>query len=289
MLIQLVINGIIMGAIYASLALGFSLVYYTTKIFHIAYAVLYMISGYFLYTFFNQLHWSYLLSVGLSIITTIIISFLIEILVYKPLVKKKASDEVILISSLGVMIIIINLVALFYGNETKIIDNNIAKSISIGEIIVTYPQIYGLLFSILFIVLFFIIIHFTRLGIVIRAFKDDVELVKVHGLNIFKTRMILFGFSGFFAALSGILMAQDIGFDPYVGLAMLLNAMVAMIIGGTGKFSAPVLGGFIIGLLQALVIWQFSANWQEALTFLLLIGFLVFRPQGILGKKIRQV
>ena len=84
-------------------------------------------------------------------------------------------------------------------------------------------------------------------------------------------------------------MAQDIGMDPYVGLPMILNVFVAMIIGGTGKFVAPVLGGLIIGLVQALVVWQFSANWQEAITFLLLIGFLLFRPQGILGKKIRAV
>ena len=289
MIIQFIINGIILGAIYASLALGFSLVYYTTKIFHLAYAVIYMISGYFLYTFFSQLHYPYLLAVSLSVIATVIVSLLIELFVYKPLVKKKASPEILLISSLGVMIIVINLIALFYGNETKVIDNNIAKSISVGEIIITYPQIYEITFSVLFIVLFFILIHFTRLGIVIRAFKDDAELVKVHGLNIYSTRMILFVLSGFFAALSGILMAQDIGFDPYIGLSMLLNVFVAMIIGGTGKFSAPVLGGFILGLLQALVVWKFSANWQEAITFLLLIGFLLFRPQGILGKKIRAV
>ncbi len=289
MVVQFIINGIILGSIFASLALGFSLVYYTTKIFHIAYAVLYMISGYFLYTFFNHLHYPYIVAVILSIITTIIVSLLIEFLVYKPLDKKKASFEVLLISSLGAMTIVINLIALFYGNETKVIDNNIAKSISLGEIIITYPQIYEITFSVLFIVLFFILVHFTRLGIVIRAYKDDAELVKVHGLNIYKTRMILFALSGFFAALSGILMAQDIGMDPYIGLPMILNVFVAMIIGGTGKFSAPVLGGFIIGLLQALVVWQFSANWQEAITFLLLIGFLIFRPQGILGKKIRAV
>lgn len=289
MLIQFIINGIILGAIYASLALGFSLVYYTTKIFHIAYAVLYMISGYFLYTFFNQLHYPYILAAILAIIATILVGSLIELLVYKPLDKKKASLNVLLISSLGVMIIVINLVALFYGNETKVIDNNIANSISMGGIIVTYPQIYEIAFSALFIVSFFVIVHFTKLGIIIRAFRDDVELVKVYGLNIYKTRIVLFALSTFFAALSGILMAQDIGMDPYVGLPMLLNVIVAMIIGGTGRFSSPVLGGFIIGLLQALIIWKFSANWQEAITFVLLIGFLIFRPQGILGKKIRAV
>ena len=289
MLAQFILNGLILGAIYANLALGFSLVYYTTRIFHMAYAVLYMISGYFLYTFFNQLHYSYIVSVLISLFITIAVSILIELIVYKPLVKRKATSDVLLISSLGAMVIIINLIALFYGNETKVIDSAIAKSFVLGEIIITYPQIYQIGFSILFLLLFFILVHFTKLGIVIRAFKDDAELVKVFGLNISRTRIILFALSGFFAALSGVLMAQDIGIDPYIGLPMLLNAIVAMIIGGNGKFGAPVLGGFIIGILQALVVWKFSSNWQEAISFTLLIGFLIFRPQGIFGKKIRAV
>jgi len=289
MLLQFIINGIITGAVYALMALGFSLVYNTTKIFHIAYSVIYAASGYFLYSFFVQLNMPFIFSVFAALIFSILLSVIIELSVYKPLNKKNASSEVVLISSIGIMIIAINIIALFYGNETKIIDNSIADSIKIGELIITYPQIYQLSFSILFILLFFILIKFSKLGIVIRAFKDDAELAKVHGLNIFKTRILIFVLSGFFAGLSGILTSNDIGFDPYVGLPMLLNAVVAMIIGGTGKFYAPVLGGFIIGILQALVVWQFSANWQEAVTFTLLIIFLIFRPQGLIGKKTRTV
>ena len=289
MLLQFIINGIILGAIYATLALGFSLIYNTTKIFHIAYAVLYMLAGYFLYTFYNILEFPLLMAIILAISITILVSILFEYIVYKPLTKKKASLNVLLIGSLGIMIIVINLTALFYGNETKIIHNAIAKSIHLGELIITYPQVYQFVFSVLFMGLFFVLIKYTKLGIVIRALRDDTELAKVQGLDIAKTRIKLFALSGFFAALSGVLMAQDIGIDPYIGLPMLLNAVVALIIGGIDKFSAPILGGFIIGILQALVIWKFSANWQEAITFAVLIVFLVFRPQGILGKKTRAV
>lgn len=291
MLEQFIINGIIIGAIYAALALGFSLVYNTTKIFHIAYAVLYMVSGYFLYTFFNQLHLNIFLSSILAIAITIALSIFIEFTIYQPLIKRKASLNVILISSLGVMIVIINLIALFYGNETKIIHNDIAKSIHFGQdaVIITYPQLYQLIFSILFMGILFFLMKYTSTGIRIRALKDDEELAKVQGIDISKYRLIIFAISGFFAALTGILMAQDIGIDPYIGLPILLNAVVAMIIGGIGKFYAPVLGGFILGIIQALVVWKFSANWQEAITFMLLILFLIFRPQGILGTKTREI
>ena len=289
MLTQFIANGLISGMIYAVLSLGFALVYNTTKIFHIAYAVLYMISGYFLFGFFNLLGMEYWLSAVLSVLLTVVISILFDITVYSPLIKRNADLNVLLISSLGIMIIVINLIALFFGNETKIIRNEIAKSISFNHIILTYPQLFQLGISLLLIVMFFIIIRYTKLGIIIRAIKNDEELAKVQGVDIKRFRIILFGLSGFFAAVAGVLTAQDIGIDPYIGMPMLLNAVVALIIGGIGRFAAPVLGGLILGVLQALVIWKFSANWQEAITFVLLILFLVFRPQGILGKKIREV
>jgi len=289
MLTQFIANGLISGMIYAVLSLGFALVYNTTKIFHIAYAVLYMISGYFLFGFFNLLGMEYWLSAVLSVLLTVVISILFDITVYSPLIKRNADLNVLLISSLGIMIIVINLIALFFGNETKIIRNEIAKSISFNHIILTYPQLFQLGISLLLIVMFFIIIRYTKLGIIIRAIKNDEELAKVQGIDIKRFRIILFGLSGFFAAVAGVLTAQDIGIDPYIGMPMLLNAVVALIIGGIGRFAAPVLGGLILGVLQALVIWKFSANWQEAITFVLLILFLVFRPQGILGKKIREV
>jgi branched-chain amino acid transport system permease protein len=72
-------------------------------------------------------------------------------------------------------------------------------------------------------------------------------------------------------------------------MPMLLNAIVALIIGGIGKFHAPIVGGFIIGILQSLVIWKFSANWMEGVSFVLLILFLIFRPQGLFGEKQRLV
>lgn len=289
MLEQFLINGFITGLIYALLALGFSLVYNTTKIFHIAYAVLYMASGYFYYSFFNLLNINIFASITLALLCVILLSVLMEILVYKPLRKRKASLQILLVSSLGIMIIGINLMAMIYGNETKIISNSIAKSITLGKVIITYPQLYQLIFSASAIILFFVFLKSTRVGLTLRALKDDELLASVFGLNINVTRIKVFALSGFFVALAGILMANDIGFDPYVGLPMLLNAVVALIIGGIGRYSASLLGGLILGLLQALVIWKFSTNWQEAVSFVVLILFLLFKPQGILGEKTRKV
>ncbi|MDR2027824.1 MAG: hypothetical protein LBQ01_09785 [Prevotellaceae bacterium] len=109
------------------------------------------------------------------------------------------------------------------------------------------------------------------------------------GFNITSTRLFVFALSGIFLALGSCLTAYDIGMDPHVGMSLLINAMVAMIIGGTGRFEACVIGGVSLGILQALVVYQFSANWQNAITFLMLLLFLFFRPQGIIGYKKRMV
>lgn len=289
MLTQFIINGIIIGSIYGLLGTGFSIIYHTTKIFHIAYSILYMVAGYFIFSFANTLNFPWLLSLVLALFLTIIISILIEKLVYQPLEERNANHNTQLIASLGVMIIGINVIVLFYGNETKLLSNTIASSITFKDLIITYPQLLQFVVSIVLLVLFYLLLKYSSFGLKIKAIKDDVVLAKIQGINTNRIRLYVFAISGCFAAVSGILMAYDIGFDPYIGLPMLLNAVVAMIIGGNKKFYTTLLGGILLGVIQALVIWKFSANWQEAITFVVLILFLLLRPQGLLGTKTREV
>jgi branched-chain amino acid transport system permease protein len=194
-----------------------------------------------------------------------------------------------MISSIGVMIVIINTVAMVYGNETKIINTDISNSIIFGGIILTYTQIAQLVFSSLIFILFFIFLKYSQFGIKTRAMRDDDILFTVFGQNLPQMRTLLFILSGMLVSIGSIMVAYDVGFDPYVGMPMLLNAIVALIIGGIGRFEAPIMGGFILGILQALSVYTFSARWQDAVTFILLIAFLLFRPQGILGEKHRAV
>jgi len=286
---QFLLNGLITGSIYAIVAVGFALVYNTTRIFHIAYAALYMFAPYVLLTFYISLGLPFLIAIILSILFTLILSYILEFLVYRPLSKNNSSNEVILISSLGIMIVVINIIALLYGNETKIIESAISSSVSFGGIIITYNQLWQFSISIILLASFFIFLWKSNFGQKARALRDDSELFTIMGYDIYKMRSLLFMLSGIFVAVGSNLIAFDVGMDPYVGMTMLLNAIVALIIGGVGRFEAPVLGGFIIGVLQALSVWAFSARWQDAVTFVLLILFLVFRPQGILGEKQRAV
>ncbi|MDR3666076.1 MAG: branched-chain amino acid ABC transporter permease [Ignavibacteriaceae bacterium] len=289
MFLQFIANGIVIGSIYAIVSLGFALIYNTTKIFHLAYAVLYMFCPYMILTFFHGLGLNLFISFTVAIIITVFLSVIMEFLVYRPLAKKESSLNIMLISSIGIMIVVTNIISLFYGSETKILNSEISKTFTIGNIILTYAQISQVSISMILIVVFLLFLKFSRFGIMTRAMRDDDVLCQVLGMDIYKMRYVLFALSGLFSAIIGGLVAYDVGMDPYVGMPILVNAVVALIIGGIGRFEAPIIGGFIIGILQALSVWAFSARWQDAVTFLLLIIFLLFRPTGILAERKRLV
>lgn len=289
MLTQFLINGFINGAIYAMVALGFAIVYNTTRIFHIAFAILYMIAPYLVYSLYSQSGFSLVLSSIAAIVCVVLISVLIELIVYKPLIKNKSSLNVIMISSIGIMIVGINAIALIYGNDTKILNSSISNTISFRNIIITYTQLAQLFISAFAITGFMVFLKNSKFGIKTRAMRDNVVLCNVFALKVPKFRLGLYALSGAFAALGGILVSFDVGMDPYIGMPMFLNAFVALIIGGIGKFHAPIIGGILIGLLQSMVVWKFSSNWQDLMTFGILIIFLMFRPQGLFGEKQRLV
>lgn len=149
------------------------------------------------------------------------------------------------------MIVIINLIALIFGNETKIIRKGISDAIEFGSVILTNTQLIQFGTSISLIIIF---LKFTKFGLTTKTLRDDEYLSNLFAVDKKKLRVYLFLLSGIFAAVAGILSAYDVGMTPYIGMPMLLNAIVAMIIGGIGKFHTAIYGAFIIGILQALIV-----------------------------------
>lgn len=269
--------------------LGFALYYNTTRIFHIAYAGIYTLSAYFFYSFYIFFSKSWLPAFILTVASTMLAGLIIELLIYRPLSKKGSSLNVILVASVGLMTVMINIIAIIYGNEVKIIYPGIAESVSSGELSITYPQLRQFFISLLFIVVTLTFLKFTKWGKIIRAIRDNEKLTMASGINVWGMRLILIAASSFLVSIPSVLTAVDIGMDPHGGLVVLLSAVVALIIGGIGKFEGPVIGGFLLAIIHALVIWQFSSKWVEAVTFGILIVFLIFRPHGILGERRREV
>ena len=289
MFTQFLINGVITGILYSLLAIGFALVYNTTRLFHIVAAALYVFAAYIFYLFAVTLGLPVLSAAVVSMVLTMVLSLLSEICVYRSLHQRKASNNVAMIASIGMMTVIVNLLAMFFGNETKVIDNTIPRTFSWDEVIVTTPQMWQLMVGGIGITAFLVFISKSSWGIRLRALSADNILYETLGYSTMRTRTFVFLLSGFFIAVASCLTVYDIGLDPHMGMNVLINAMAAMIIGGVGRFGTCVLGGLVLGILQALTVYQFSSNWQNAVTFLLLLILLFFRPQGIAGYKQRTI
>lgn len=286
---QFIINGMITGVLYSLLAIGFAVVYNTTKLFHIVAAGIYVFAAYMFYLFSSTVGLPVVVAALVAIVLTMGLSLMTEMAVYRPLKMRKASLNVAMIASIGMMTVIVNLLAMFFGNETKVIDNTIHQSFSFGSVIVTTPQIWQLVVGSIVIAAFLIFMEMSQWGIRFRALSADSVLFEALGYDTSKARTVIFLISGAFIAIASCLTVYDVGLDPHMGMNVLINAMVAMIIGGVGRFGTCVLGGLTLGVLQALTVYQFSSNWQNAVTFLVLLVLLFLRPQGIAGYKQRTV
>lgn len=295
MIWQILVNGLIIGSLYAILALGFSIIYNGTKIFHIAYGAIYTSAVYFyllgiylINSIFGEIGgFSFIVVVLFSFLCIVLFSSLIEVIIYRPLLIKKASSLIYFISSLGMYIITTNIIALVFGNETKILNTEIEPSISFGNIIVSRIQLIQLIVSTILLIIVFFIIKKTSLGRNIRALSDNPDLLSVFGMNINHVRYIIFIIGSMLAASSSLLRAFDVGVDPYVGLSAVLTSAVAVIIAGTGSHFGAIVAALIIGIIQNIVVWFTSAQWQDAVTFLILTTILLIRREGLFVKQLR--
>lgn len=287
MLLQLLANGLVAGCLYALVALGFALIYNTTRIFHIAHGALYTSSAYSLYVFLVLLRWPLPLAFGATLVLSALLGMAVELTVYAPLVKKGTSTLTALLSSLGLYIALVNTIALIFGNETKVLRPGVEKTYHIGPVLLTRIQVtqalaFGLLFPAMVLLL-----RKTLWGKAVRAVRDNPTLTQVMGLNLQAIRLSVFALGSALSAVAAMLQALDVGMDPHVGMPVLLTAAVALIVGGVGIFEGTALGAFVLGALQSLIIWKVSARWVDAVTFTVLILFLLFRPEGLLGRRRR--
>lgn len=289
MIWQFIINGLITGILYSLLAIGFALVYNTTRIFHIAAAGIYVFAAYMFWFIEQVFNPTLLISVLGAIILTMMLSLLIELYVYRPLRKRGSSMNVMMIASIGVMTIIVNTIALFFGHEAKFINTIVQRTVSKSSIILTTPQIWQLSVGIIVFGVGLIVLKYTDYGRRLRALSEDEILYSSLGYNVNATRTVIFLVSGFFIAIASCLSAYDVGMETNMGMNFLINAMVAMMIGGVGRLGFCIIGGLLLGATQSLVVSQIAASWQNAVTFVILLIILFIRPQGIAGYKRRMV
>jgi branched-chain amino acid transport system permease protein len=271
-MLQFIINGIIAGSIYALVGLGFSLVYSTARFFHFAHGAIYTLGAYLTFTFLVVFGISFPVSIFLAICVSAIIGTGIEFLIYRRMREQGAGNLSLLIASLGLLIVLQNLVSLVWGDETKTIRSGlVSEGFNILGARVTSIQVIIIAVSCSLAVLLWFFLHKTFLGIKLRAVANDPDLSKIHGIDSNKIILLAFFLGSILAAGAAILISLDTDMTPTMGFYALLMGVTAAIVGGIGKIWGALLGGLLIGLIQHLGVWKLPTEWQETIVFIVLI------------------
>lgn len=284
---QIFLNGLLQGILFGAIGVAFALVYRTTKVFHLALGGIGALAPYLaLVTIAVGLPaWVAAIS---AVMVAACLGVLIDESIHWPFSRKVAPTEVHLIASLGAYLVIVQCIALIWGNETQVLRMGLDQTWTVLEVTLAQAQVLGPALTLAATVALFVWLNGANRGLELRALADNPILVSLLGRNVRTLRRWIFGLSAALASIAALAVAWDVGFDPQVGLKAVLLGMVAMIIGGTGSFIGPFVGGVLLGVLRAEVVWFGSARWEEAVTFTFLGLFLFFRPQGIFARKLRM-
>ena len=279
---QLFINGLVAAGVYALVAVGFGLIYRTTRFFNFAHGAVYTLGPYLAYMFSKVLGFSAVLSVLLATVVCAAVGALMEISIYRPLRRAGASELTLLLAAVGIFTICQNSISAVFGDSTTALRfGSFSGTIQLFGARVTVLQavIAGTAFCLCLAVT--ILLWRTRFGNAILAVGADPYLAECSGSDSGRVTLQVFALVSAWAAVAGILVALDTDMTPLMGYGAMLNAVVAVIIGGTRNPLGWLFGAVFLGVAQHVGVWRVGSQWQDTIAFTLLLFFMIFRPKGI--------
>jgi branched-chain amino acid transport system permease protein len=278
------------SSIYLLIALSFLVIFNTIRFFHIAHAVVITLGAYFTYLFFIQLQLSLFIAIPLAIIFSTLIGVLCELIVYKPMRKKSLPPLAYLIASIGLYVVIQNIISLVWGDDTKTLRTG---EVRVGNeflgAYITDIQIVIIAVSLVLFILVLLFNKYSKTGKAIRAVSANPELSNIFGINSNKIILISFVVGSALGSIAGILSAFDTNMTPTMGFNLLLYGVVAMIIGGVGSYKGLIGGALLVASAQHLAAYYIDTKWMDAVAYIILILFLIWKPLGFSGQRLKKV
>ncbi len=287
-LIQQLINGISLGSIYALIALGYTMIYGILKLINFAHGDIYMLGAYIGFAATTMLGLSFLPAIILSMAGAAVIGIIIERVAYRPM--RKAPRIAILITAIGVSFFIENVMILFVSPQPRTFPAVFAPAVyKLGPLVINSQQIVILVSALVLMAVLTYIVNRTRIGKAMRAVSYDAEAAKLMGINIDSVISMTFALGSALAAAGGVLVGMYYNsIDPLMGMVPGIKAFVAAVLGGIGIIPGAMIGGLILGVVEALVSGFISSTFRDAAAFGILILILLYKPQGLLGKNVRE-
>lgn len=286
---QLAVNGLTSAAIYALVGVSFLIPFRTTRFFNFAHAAVFTIAAYMVFMFKVWAGFPLVVSIFLGLLISTLLGIALGKIVYQPLNRKRASTLILLLAFLGVYIILQNIISLFFGDDAKSIrSGTVVEGVSFCGAKITSIQILTVCTSIFLFIILAILLKKTIWGKAIRAVANDIELAQISGIHSGRVVLLSFAIGSLLAGVAGILMALDVDMSPTMGMNALIMGIIAVIIGGINSVYGVAFGALLLGLAQHFGIWKIGSQWQDAIAFVILVLFLLFKPEGFFGKKVKS-
>ena len=272
---------------YALVALGYSMVYGIIKLLNFAHGDIIMIGAYMVYYAIASFALPPVVAIVLAISVSTMLGVLVEKVAYTPL--RSAPRLSLLITAIGVSFLLENGAQLLFGADQKSMDPLITGSIMLGKVNVSYTAIVTIFVSVLIMILLTFVVNKTKAGKAMRAVSEDMGAAQLMGISLNRTISMTFAIGSALAGIGSVLyLAAYTQASPTMGSMLGIKAFVAAVLGGIGSIPGAMIGGFTIGILEALVAAVGFSMWKDAAVFLVLIIVLLFKPTGFLGKKMQE-
>ncbi len=280
---QLLFDGLNNGALYALVALGFNLIYRTTKFFNLTHGAMMAIGAYAALEISS--HGLNIWFAGaLGVLAAGLIGYLVDKAVYLPLRRRRASNMVLLVASLGGLTVLQAALAMGFTSQYQVLSAGIPPVYDVFGGVVTETQVIVFGFALGLAALLILLLKFTKFGKAIEATADDAEVAAITGIETDRLIGYVFFIGSAIAGLGGFLYGVQSGVTPTMGMDLLLKGVIASIVGGIGSVYGAIVGAFTLGLVESFGVWKVPSVWKDAIAFGLLLVFLVIRPRGLLSR-----
>ncbi|MEW6448201.1 MAG: branched-chain amino acid ABC transporter permease [Bacillota bacterium] len=288
MLFQLLVTGLVVGSIYALVALGFVLIYKASDCINFAQGEFLLIGAYVSLALVATHEVPFLLAVGLTLFMAVLLGVLVERLILRPFIGEPVIS--VIMATIGLSSLMRGIVQIFWGTETRVFPPIFPQEpVTIGGAVVSQVYLWSLILAILLLVILSLFFKFTTTGIVMRAVADDQQAALSMGISVKKVFAITWAIAAVVAAVGGILLGNINGVNS--SLAHLgLKVLPVAILGGLDSVPGAIIGGFIIGVLENLAGGYLDpvlgGGVKEVFPFVVLVVILLIRPYGLFGKEI---
>lgn len=283
-MLQLIVNGIVLGSIIALAAIGLTMVYGVLNFANFSHADFMTFGAYIAFVLNVALGLNIILSFFIAVAIAGALGVLLDFLVWKPMRRKNADLVSLIIISIGLSLIVRNAIIFIWGGSTRNFDLPVQRGIEMLGVTITHNQLIGVGTAILFMVMVHFFLKNTKLGKAMRAISDDINLARISGIDSDKVIMWMWFIGIGLAAVAGILYGLETTIRPNMGWFLILPMFAAVILGGIGNPYGAMVGGMVIGLSQELSMLILPSEYKMGVSLGIMILVLLFKPRGLFGE-----